>query len=196
MRSFPVIFIFASYFLVYCLCTVDVIYYMQLHLHSKNIKALMLYSWFLVLHFQFLKKNALYNVDLIAHTVHQHSKNVHFTGPPSAPTDLNITSYNDSTTLLVWGPPPDAQSPPLLSYAVVIRNGIGAPVYSETVREPQLVITTPDPCGHYEATVTPMCGSITGAQTSPVELESKFKETALYCFGNDVSLYNVPANSP
>ena len=50
-------------------------------------------------------------------------------------------------------------------------------MYSETVREPQLVITTPDPCGHYEATVTPMCGSITGAQTSPVELESKFKET-------------------
>ena len=69
-------------------------------------------------------------------------------------------------------------------------------MYSEIVREPQLVITTPDPCGHYEATVTPMCGSITGVQTSPVELESKFKETALYCFGNDVSLYNVPANSP
>ncbi|KAL5488637.1 hypothetical protein EMCRGX_G017610 [Ephydatia muelleri] len=50
-------------------------------------------------------------------------------------------------------------------------DGSGAPVYSETVREPQLVITTPDPCGPYEATVTPMCGSITGAQTSPVELE-------------------------
>ena len=50
-------------------------------------------------------------------------------------------------------------------------------MYSETVREPQLVITPPDPCGHYEATVTPMCGSITGVQTSPVELESKFKET-------------------
>eukprot|EP00731_Ephydatia_muelleri_P019307 Em0012g132a len=92
-------------------------------------------------------------------------------GPPYALTDLNITSYNDSTTVLVWGPLPDAQSPSLLSYAVVIRNGSGAPVYSETVREPQLVITTPDPCGHYEATVTPMCGSITGAQTSPVELE-------------------------
>ena len=51
-------------------------------------------------------------------------------------------------------------------------------MYSETVREPQLVITTPDPCGHYEATVTLMCGSITGVQTSPVELESMFKETA------------------
>ena len=49
-------------------------------------------------------------------------------------------------------------------------------MYSETVREPQLVITTPDPCGHYEATVTPMCGSITGVQTSPVELESEYKE--------------------
>ena len=102
---------------------------------------------------------------------------MHFTGPPSAPTDLNVTLYNDSTTLLVWGLPSDVQSPSLLSYAVVIRNGSGAPVYSETVREPQLVITTLDPCGHYEANVTPMCGSITGAQTSPVELESKFKET-------------------
>ena len=85
---------------------------------------------------------------------------MHFTGPSSAPTDLNITSYNDSTTLMVWGPPLDAQSPSLLSYAVVIRNGSGAPVYSETVREPQLVITTPDSCGHYEATVTLMCGRL------------------------------------
>ena len=50
-------------------------------------------------------------------------------------------------------------------------------MYSETVKEPKLVINTPDPCGHYEATVTPMCGSITGAQTSPVELESELKET-------------------
>eukprot|EP00731_Ephydatia_muelleri_P019271 Em0012g96a len=93
-----------------------------------------------------------------------------YCGPPSPTTDLNIIKYNDSTTLLVWGPPPDAQSPSLLSYAVVIRNGSGAPVYSETVREPQLVITTPDACGHYEATVTPMCGSITGVQTSTVKL--------------------------
>ena len=91
-------------------------------------------------------------------------------GPPSAPTDLNITAYNDTATKLAWGPPPDAQSPSLLSYAVVISNGSGAQVYNETVREPQLVITTPDPCDHYEATVTPMCGSITGAQTSPVKL--------------------------
>ena len=91
-------------------------------------------------------------------------------GPPSPTTNLNITTYNDTATLLVWGPPPEAQSPSLLSYAVVIRNGSGAPVYSETLREPQLVITTPDPCGHYEATVTPMCGSITGVQTSPMKL--------------------------
>ena len=99
--------------------------------------------------------------------------NINDIGPPSAPTDLNIITYNGTATLLVWGPPPDAQSPSLLSYAVVIRNGSGAPVYSETVREPQLVITTPDPCGHFEATVTPMCGNITGVQTSPVELESE-----------------------
>ena len=93
-----------------------------------------------------------------------------FIGPSSAPTALNIAIYNDTGTVLVWGPPPDVLSPSLLSYAVVIRNGSGAPVYSETVREPQLVITTPDPCGHYEATVTPMCGNITGVHTSAVEL--------------------------
>ena len=91
-----------------------------------------------------------------------------------APTDLNITSYNGTATKLAWGPPPDAQSPSLLSYAVVISNGSGALVYNETVREPQLVITTPDPCDHYEATVTPMCGSITGAQTSPVKLGGEY----------------------
>ena len=91
-------------------------------------------------------------------------------GPPSAPTDLNITTCNYTATVLVWRPPPGVQSPSLLSYAVVIRNGSGATVYSETVRELQLVITTPDPCGHYEATVTPMCGNITGVHTSAVEL--------------------------
>ena len=103
----------------------------------------------------------------------------HISGPPSPTTNLNITTYNDTATLLVWGPPP-AQSPSLLSYAVVIRNGSGAPVYSETVREPQLVITTPDPCGHYEATVTPMCGSITGVQTSPIKLGSEFKYNTVF----------------
>eukprot|EP00731_Ephydatia_muelleri_P019276 Em0012g101a len=53
-------------------------------------------------------------------------------------------------------------------------NASGAPVYSETVREPQLVITTPDPCDHYEATVTPMCGSITSVHTSPIHLGGTF----------------------
>eukprot|EP00731_Ephydatia_muelleri_P019238 Em0012g63a len=61
-----------------------------------------------------------------------------------------------------------------LSIFECTRNGSGVPVYSETVREPQLVITTPDPCGHYEATVTPMCGSIAGIQTSPVTLRGTF----------------------
>ena len=53
-------------------------------------------------------------------------------------------------------------------------------MYNETVREPQLVITTPDPCDHYEATVTPMCGSITGAQTSPVKLGGERKRTEIF----------------
>ena len=40
---------------------------------------------------------------------------------------------------------------------------------NESVREElRLIITTPDPCDHYEAIVTTKCGSITGAQTSPV----------------------------
>ena len=43
-------------------------------------------------------------------------------------------------------------------------------IYSETVREPQLVITTPDPCGRYEATVTPMCGT----QTTQINLGGEF----------------------
>ena len=103
------------------------------------------------------------------HTVSQTHKN-DVLGPPTTPTDVNSTAYNDTTGL---GTTTVAQSPSLLSYAVVIRNGSGAPVYSETVREPQLVITTPGPCGHYEATDTPMCGSITGVQTSPVKLESE-----------------------
>ena len=83
--------------------------------------------------------------------------------------NLNITTYNCTATKVAWGPPPDAQSPSLLFYAVVISNGSGTLVDNETVREePRLIITTPDPCDHYEAIVTTMCGSITGAQTSPV----------------------------
>ena len=56
-------------------------------------------------------------------------------------------------------------------------------MYNETVREPQLVITTPDPCDHYEATVTPMCGSITGAQTSPVKLGGDYIPLYIVVYG-------------
>ena len=114
--------------------------------------------------------------------------NINDIGPPSAPTDLIIITYNDTATLLVWGPPPDAQSPSLLSYAVVIRNGSGAPVYSETVREPQLVITTPDPCGHYEATVTPMCGT----QTTQINLGGEF---TLYDYAYSILLQTISYHS-
>ena len=54
-------------------------------------------------------------------------------------------------------------------------------MYNETVREPQLVITTPDPCDHYEATVTPMCGSITGAQTNTVMLGGEYISLYMHC---------------
>ena len=53
-------------------------------------------------------------------------------------------------------------------------------MYNETVREPQLVITTPDPCDHYEATVIAMCGSITGAQTSPVKLGGEYRHLCAF----------------
>ena len=43
-------------------------------------------------------------------------------------------------------------------------------MYNEEVREPQVTISSPDPCDHYEATVTPMCGSTRGVQTSPVKM--------------------------
>ena len=32
-------------------------------------------------------------------------------------------------------------------------------MYNTTVREPQLIINTPDPCDLYEATVVPLCQS-------------------------------------
>ena len=84
---------------------------------------------------------SLYKVQVDAPTcINALSHNIsQLSGPPSPTTNLNITTYNDTATHLVWGSPPDAQSPSLLSYAVMIRNGNGAPVYSETVREPHAV---------------------------------------------------------
>eukprot|EP00731_Ephydatia_muelleri_P019194 Em0012g19a len=52
-------------------------------------------------------------------------------GPPTTPTDVNSTAYNDTTGL---GTTTVAQSPSLLSYAVVIRNGSGAPVYTSIAK--------------------------------------------------------------
>ena len=57
-------------------------------------------------------------------------------------------------------------------------------MYSETVREPQLVITTPDPCGHYEATVTPMCGT----QTTQINLRGEFTWKAFYNYAYSILL--------
>ena len=110
--------------------------------------------------------------------------NINDIGPPSAPT---IVTYNDTATLLVWGPPLDVQFPSLLSYAVVIRNGSGAPVYSETVREPHLVITTPDPCGHYEATVTSMCST----QTTQINLGGEFYDYAYSILLQTISYHSL-----
>ena len=57
-------------------------------------------------------------------------------------------------------------------------------MYSETVREPQLVITTPDPCGHYEATVTPMCGT----QTTQINLGGEFTWKVFYNYAYSILL--------
>ena len=70
--------------------------------------------------------------------------------PPSAPTNLTTDALNAT---FVWKPPSDDQSPSL-SYNVLVKNGSGILVYNETVREPRWIIPTPDPCDHYEATVT------------------------------------------
>eukprot|EP00731_Ephydatia_muelleri_P001540 Em0001g1540a len=73
--------------------------------------------------------------------------------PPSAPTNLTITALNATSVLLAWGPPSGAQSPSLF-YKVLVTRGNGTLVYNKTVKELQLILTTPDPCDQYWANVT------------------------------------------
>ena len=70
--------------------------------------------------------------------------------PPSAPTNFNIT-LNATSFKLAWA---YSVQFPALSYIVLVTNSSGASVFSRTVMEPPVIITTPDPCDHYEATVT------------------------------------------
>ena len=71
---------------------------------------------------------------------------------------INLTaSINNGFVRLYWIPSAGEQVHSFLPYAVQIRNGSGALVYNTTVREPQLIINTPDPCDLYEATVVPLC---------------------------------------
>ena len=73
---------------------------------------------------------------------------------------INLTaSINNGIVLLSWIPSAGEQVHSFLPYGVQIRNGNGALVYNTTVRAPQLIINTPDPCDLYEATVVPLCQS-------------------------------------
>ena len=73
--------------------------------------------------------------------------------PPSAHTNLTTTVLNATFVLLVWGPPSGAPSPSLF-YRVLGTSGNGTLVYDKTVKELQLILTTPDPCDQYWANVT------------------------------------------
>ena len=73
--------------------------------------------------------------------------------PPSAPTNLTTTALNATSVLLAWGPLSGAQSPSHF-YRVLVTSGNGTPVHNRTVKELQLILTTPDPCDQYWANVT------------------------------------------
>ena len=73
--------------------------------------------------------------------------------PPSAPTNLTTTVLNATSVLLAWGPPNGTRSPSLF-YRVLVTSGNGTQVYNKTVKELQLIHTTPDPCDQYWANVT------------------------------------------
>ena len=57
----------------------------------------------------------------------------------------------------------------------MVKNDTGAIIfYNETVKVSQLVITVPDPCHHFEATVTAQCGTAIGAASRVNLLGGKF----------------------
>ena len=79
--------------------------------------------------------------------------------PPSAPTNLTTTALNATSVLLAWGPLSGAQFPSLF-YRVLVTSGNGTPVHNRTVKELQLILTTPDPCDQYWANVTAVYGNL------------------------------------
>lgn len=88
-------------------------------------------------------------------------------GPP---TNLSIIERNAISIKLAWEPPSAFQSPSLLSYTVVVKSRNGTLVYNETVKESQLVVTTPDPCDHYDATVSSQCGVAKNSSGNSIQL--------------------------
>lgn len=76
-------------------------------------------------------------------------------GPP---TNLTIIEHNFTFLKLAWEPPSAFQFPSLLTYTIMVKSGNGTLVRNETMKESQLVVTTPDPCDPYEATIYSMCG--------------------------------------
>eukprot|EP00731_Ephydatia_muelleri_P001512 Em0001g1512a len=79
--------------------------------------------------------------------------------PPSAPANLTVTALNVTSVLLAWGRPSGAPTPSLF-YKVLVTSGNGTLVYDKTVKELQLILTTPDPCDQYWANVTAVYGNL------------------------------------
>ena len=79
--------------------------------------------------------------------------------PPSALTNLTTTALNATSVILAWGPPSGAQSPSLF-YRILVTSGNGMLVCNRTVKELQLILTTPDPCDQYWANVTTVYGNM------------------------------------
>ena len=102
--------------------------------------------------------------------------------PPSAPTNLTTTALNATSVLLAWGPPFGAQSPSLF-YRVLVTSGNGTLVYNKTVKELQLILTTPDPCDQYRANVTTFYGNSIVCTGNSIMKAIKGGETFLWGMG-------------
>eukprot|EP00731_Ephydatia_muelleri_P019871 Em0012g696a len=81
-------------------------------------------------------------------------------GPPSIPS--NLMAVATGTTLkLTWGAPLGNELLSLL-YAVVFRTGNGSILFNRTLGELQVIISIPNTCDQYEATVMAYCGATSG----------------------------------
>ena len=97
--------------------------------------------------------------------------NIYLPGPPSAVANLEARMLNATFIKSLWSPPSDAQLS-IVSYVVVVKNGIGVALYNMSIREPTLDIAIPDPCDKYDVTVTAVYGSCLGLQNTSLQYTS------------------------